>query len=93
MSDFRSDFRDPDRRLEREAEFERRMGSASPWGWIAGAVFIFLVLALVFTSNTGPQTASNNPNPLATTGMGAPTTPPAMPAPPASQPSTTGQGR
>ena len=89
-----TDPRDFDRRMdmERQAEMERSMGPTSPWGWIAGAVFIIVILALVFTSSEGTRTAREDVNPPATTGMGPPTAPPAMTVPPARTPSTTGQG-
>ena len=55
--DRRMDF---DRRLdmERPIEMEHRMGSPTPWGWIAGAVFVIVMLALVFTGSeaTGRRT-------------------------------------
>jgi hypothetical protein len=72
-----------DRRLELE-----RMGSTSPWGWIAGAVFIIVILALVFAGGEANKTARDDTSPPATTGMAPTTAPPAIPAPPA----TTGQG-
>jgi hypothetical protein len=89
-----TDPRDFDRRmdLERRMEMERRMGSPTPWGWIAGAVFIIVVLALVFTSNDGTRTAGNDANPPATTGMAPKTAPPGIPVTPGESPSTTGQG-
>ena len=88
-----SDFRDYDRN---RMEMDSRMGAPTPWGWIAGAVFIIVVLALVFT-NQGPNcTASNESTPPATTGM-APrspaTIPPATNTPPAQPPSTSGQAK
>jgi hypothetical protein len=82
--DRRMDF---DRRLdmERPIEMEHRMGSPTPWGWIAGAVFVIVMLALVFTSSEGTRTANNEAgSPAATT-----TAPPAITVPP---PETTGQG-
>ena len=94
-----TDPRDFDRRMENQMEMERRMSTPTPWGWIAGAVFIIVVLALVFTSGDTNRTASNEPNPPATTGMAprtAPplaTIPPATTTPPAQTPSTSGQAR
>ena len=89
-----SEFRDYDRN---RMEMESRMDAPTPWGWIAGAVFIIVVLALVFTSQGPNRTASNEPNPPATTGM-APrpplaTIPPGTSTPPAQAPSTSGQAR
>ena len=79
-----TDPRDFDRRMdmERRMEMERRMlpTSNAMWGWIAGGVFILVVLALVFNSGEGTRTASTDAsNPPATTGQAPPvrTTPPA----------------
>jgi hypothetical protein len=86
----RSDFgrrSDMDPRLE----MEHRMGSPTPWGWIAGAVFIIVILALVFTSSDATRTASNDGTPPATTGMAPKTAPPAISVAPRETPSTTGQ--
>jgi len=78
--------------MDRRMEMERRMGAPTPWGWIAGAVFIIVILALVFTSSDGTRTARNDANPPATTGMAPRTAPPAIAVPPAQQtPSTTGE--
>jgi hypothetical protein len=79
-----TDPRDFDRRMdmERRMEMERRMvptGNAM-WGWVAGGVFILVVLALVFNSGEGTRTAGTDAsNPTATTGQAPParTTPPA----------------
>jgi hypothetical protein len=84
-----SDPRDVDHRLheDRRPELEHRMGAPTPWGWIAGAVLIVVVLALAFTSGEATRTASNSPP--ATTGMA----PPAISVPPSIEtPSTSGQG-
>jgi hypothetical protein len=90
-----TDPRDFDRRmdLEQRMEMERRMGSPTPWGWIAGAVFIIVILALVFTSNESNRTAGTDTSPPATTGMAPRTAPPAVPVPPGptDRQSTTGQ--
>jgi hypothetical protein len=62
-----------------------RVGAPAPWGWIAGAVFVIVVLALIFTTHDGTRTAQDT-SPPATTGMAprpAPTMPPAGPTPPA----------
>jgi hypothetical protein len=82
--------------LERRMEMERSMVPASNamWGWIAGGLFILVVLALVFNSGDATRTASTDvSNPPATTGVAPParTTAPAM-APAREPPSTTGQG-
>ena len=79
-----SDPRDFDRRwdTDRSMEMERRMGAPTPWGWIAGAVFIVVILALVFTSSEGTRTARTDADQPATTGMAPKTTPPAVPIQP-----------
>ena len=89
-----TDPRDFDRRMdmERRMEMDRRMGSPTPWGWIAGAVFVIVVLALVFTSSESTNTARNDANPPATTGMSQKVAPPVVPVPPGESPSTNGQG-
>jgi hypothetical protein len=90
-----TDPRDFDRRfdMERQMEMERRMGAPTPWGWIAGAVFIIVILALVFTSNETSQTARTEADQPTTTGLAPKTTPPAMPSKPqlGETPSTTGR--
>src|SRR5262249_61305204 len=45
-----TDPRDFDRRMnmEPQAEMESRIGTTTPWGWIAGVVFIVIILALIF---------------------------------------------
>jgi hypothetical protein len=94
-----TDPRDFERMTERQMEMDARTGAPTPWGWIAGAVFIIIVLALIFSNGRNTETASNQANPPATTGMAprtAPplaTVPPASTIPPAQPPSTTGQGR
>jgi hypothetical protein len=86
-----SDPREFDRRLEMERM--ERIGAPTPWGWIAGGVFIIVLLALVFASGDGNQTARNDTtSPPATTGMAPKTAPPAVTVPPSDMPSTTGQG-
>lgn len=89
-----TDPRDFDRRLDmdpRGMEMEHRMGSPTPWGWIAGAVFIVVLLALVFTSSEGTKTTRDDTSPPATTGMAPRTAPPAIAVSPET-PATTGQG-
>ena len=90
-----TDPRDFDRRMEmeRQMEMERRMGAPTLWGWIAGAVFIILILALVFGGSEGTRTAREDASPPATTGMAPRTVPPAVVVPPAQPPSTTGQSQ
>jgi hypothetical protein len=93
-----TDPRDFDRRMDldprgMDMDMEHRMGSPTPWGWIAGAVFIVVLLALVFTSSESTRVAREDANPPATTGMAPKTAPPAIAVPPAGEtPATTGQG-
>jgi len=85
---------DPRPGMDHRIEMERRMGSPTPWGWIAGAVFIIVLLALIFTASEGTRTASNTDTGApATTGMAPRSAPPAIAVPPAPAPSTTGQSR
>ena len=68
-------------------EMERRMASPTPWGWIAGAVFVVIVLALIFTSGSNGTRTAQDTSPPATTGMAPRTAPPPAPtAPPAQSP-------
>ena len=84
-----TDPRDFDRRME----MERRMGAPTIWAWIAGAVFIVVILALMFAGGEGTRTAREDANPPATTGMAPRTAPPAVAVPPAQPPATTGQSQ
>jgi hypothetical protein len=83
-----SDPRNFDRRMDLE-----RMGAPTPWGWIAGTVFIVVLMALVFAGNEGTRIANDeSTSPPATTGMAPRTAPPAVTVPPSDTPSTTGRG-
>ena len=97
-----TDPRDFDRRMdmERQAEMESRIGTTTPWGWIAGAVFIVIILALIFAGgdNTrifaggdNTRTAREDTSPPATTGMAPRAAPPTVTVPPGQPPSITGQ--
>ncbi len=90
-----TDPRDFDRRmdLERRIQMEDRMGAPTPWGWIAGAVFVIVILALVFTSGDTNRTAGIDPSPPATTGQAPRTAPPAVPVPPPAVPVPPGPAR
>src|SRR5262245_57085893 len=66
-----------------------QVGAPTLWGWIAGAVFIIVILALVF-GGEGTRTAREDASPPATTGVAPRTAPPAVAVPPAQPPSTTG---
>src|SRR6185369_7707595 len=54
-----TDPRDFDRRMdmERQAEMERTTGTSTAWGWIAAAVFVIVILALVFAGGENTRTA------------------------------------
>ena len=71
--------------LENPLEMDHRMGASTPWGWIAGAVFMIVMVALVFASSERTRTANNEGSPPAATT----TAPPAITVPPAE---TTGRG-
>jgi hypothetical protein len=78
--------RDPlDPTLNTAAREDAIRGSNTGLGWIAGAVFLVVVLALIFGLGGGERTATNTTNPpAATTGQ-------APPAAPATPRTTTGQ--
>jgi hypothetical protein len=92
MSDYRNP-NDPlyrDDQLRREASYESARGYNATWGWIAGALFLVIILAVAFSVGREPsQTAMNETNPPATsasppstTGMAPSTNPsPTRPAP------------
>jgi hypothetical protein len=92
MSDYRDPYnkdplKDPlDPAAGPEARRDMRR-SNSGLSWIAGAVFVIVVLALIFGLGRSDRTASTGGSPpAATTGS----SPPAAPAPPRT---TTGQGQ
>lgn len=84
-----TDYRDPyfdHQRPERNNPDARVINTT--WGWIAAAVFLVVVLAVVFglghqPGRNGTNTAMNTPAPppTATTRMNPPTFAPATPAP------------
>jgi hypothetical protein len=101
MSDY--NFRNPEDPFERDTAYDpnARTGN-SAWGWIAAAVFVAIVLAVVFgmgrqPNQSGTNTAMNQSKPPAATQMAPPTAPnpatpaPANPAPPATPGNTTTQ--
>ncbi len=104
MSDPRFDRDDLNRPVD--GDFDRSRSSNAMWGWIAGVVFLVVVMALIFgPGSTGENQSALNDRPAAnslTTGSGGvPTTPNAQvsrPAPsglgttPTNPPSTTGSG-
>jgi hypothetical protein len=92
MSDYRN-FNDPNDPLRRDIGYDpNARGMNATWGWIAAAVFIVVVLAVVFgvghqPAPGGTNTASNDVLPPAATRMappaGAMAPPAATPRPPA----------
>jgi len=88
-----TDPRDFDRRMdmERQAEMERTTGTSTAWGWIAAAVFVIVILALVFAGGENTRTAREDASPPATTGMAPRTTPPTVAVPSGPPPATNGQ--
>jgi hypothetical protein len=97
MTDYRDpnrpgmDYRDPNNRLDIDRRSDMRSSNAM-WGWIAGAVFLVLVLAVIFGlgGNDSRTAGTNTSPPAATTGSGG--SPPAAPARPSS-PAPAGQSR
>jgi len=83
-----TDPRDLDRRLDNDTwmAMDRRMGAPTPWGWIAAAVFIVVIMALILGGTMGTQTARNDTRPPETTGMAPRTAPPAVPVQPQTTP-------
>jgi Na+/H+-dicarboxylate symporter len=91
MSDY--DYRNPEDPFQRETAYDpnARTGN-SAWGWVAAAVFVAIVLAVVFgmghqPGENGTNTAMNQTKPPATTQMApsanpSPTTPSITPANP-----------
>jgi hypothetical protein len=91
-----SDYRDPNDPTYGNLGYEpadRR--TSNGWGWIAGAVFLVIVLAIAFgvghepsrvASNDGTQSAATPMAPPATTSNPAPSTIPGLAPPPAPAP-------
>jgi len=91
MSD--CDYRNPEDPFQRDTAYDPdvRTGN-SAWGWVAAAVFVAIVLAVVFgighqPGQNGTNTASNEMRPPAATQMAPPVSnkpspAPANPAPP-----------
>src|SRR6516225_1269430 len=87
MSDY--DYRNPEDPFQRDTAYDPNVRTGnSAWGWIAAAVFVAIVLAVVFgmgrqPGQNGTNTASNEMRPPATTQMKPPATnpSPASPAP------------
>jgi hypothetical protein len=83
-----SDYRDPNDPMYRNMGYEpAERGTGTSWGWIAGAVFLVIVLALAFGVGHEPtRVASNHASPPQTSAP-APNTMPGLTPPPAQAPS------
>jgi hypothetical protein len=88
------DYRNTQDPFERDTAYDPNVRTGnSAWGWIAAAVFVAIVLAVVFgmghsPSQNGTNTAANTPRPSATQ-MAPPSAPsPASPAPATPAPTT-----
>jgi hypothetical protein len=60
-----SDYRDPNDPMYRNIGYEpAERGTGTSWGWIAGAMFLLIVLALAFGVGHEPsRVATNNASP------------------------------
>jgi hypothetical protein len=82
-----SDYRDPNDPMYRNTAYEpAERSTGTSWGWIAGAVFLVIVLALAFGVGHEPsRVASNNAIPPETSAP-APSTMPGLTPPPSQVP-------
>jgi hypothetical protein len=72
-------------------EMDQKMGSPNPYGLIAAVTFIFIILALIFTSNESNRSASTDLSASRiTTNAELRTPPPAISVPPDGSASTSG---
>jgi hypothetical protein len=83
MADYRDPYRNPNDPIEPPPLGSDMDRSNTGVGWIAGSVFLIVVLALIFgLGRTGERTAQTGPTPpAATTTTGAAPPAPATPAP------------
>lgn len=96
-----SDFRDPNDPLRRDTMYDPNVRSSNAaWGWIAGIVFLGIIVALAFgvgkspnqggtnvANNTPPAATQTAPGPGSRTFTPAPNNPqPANPAPAPAKP-------
>ena len=83
-----SDYRDPNDPMHRNMGYEpAERGTGTSWGWIAGAVFLVIVLALAFGVGHEPsRVASNNASPPPQTSAPAPSALPGLTPPPSEAP-------
>ena len=78
MSDY--DYRNPEDPFQRDTAYDPNVRTSnSAWGWLAAAVFVAIVLAVVFgmgrqPGQNGTNTASNEMRPPAATQMAPPAT-------------------
>ena len=92
MSDYRDPYnRDPTDPLDRPMRRSEMRSANSGLGWIAGALFMVVVLALIFgLGRTGERTANSGANPPAATTGAAPLP---IPGPATAPRGTTGSGQ
>lgn len=56
-----SEFRNPSDPMERDTPYDPNVrGKNAAWGWVAGAVFVVVVLAIVFGAGHAPNPAGSN---------------------------------
>jgi hypothetical protein len=85
MSDY--DYRNPEDPFQRDTAYDPNVRTGnSAWGWVAAAVFVAIVLAVVFgmghqPGQNGTNTASNEMRPPAATQMAPPASTKPSPAP------------
>lgn len=78
-----TDYRDPNDPLRREPMYDPNVRSSNAaWGWIAGIVFLGIIVALAFGVGKSPNTnVANNTPPAATRMAPGPANPTFTPAP------------
>jgi hypothetical protein len=82
-----SDYRDPNDPMYGNRGYEPADRTGTSWGWIAGAVFLVIVLGLAFGLGHEPsRVASNNTTPPQTTAPAAPSMMPGLTPPPSQAP-------
>jgi hypothetical protein len=82
-----SDYRDPNDPMFGNRGYEPADRTSTSWGWIAGAVFLVIVLALAFGVGREPsRVASNNVTPPQATSPATPLTVPGLTPPPSQAP-------
>jgi hypothetical protein len=81
-----TDYRDPNDPLRRDTVYDPNVRSSNAaWGWIAGIVFLGIIVALAFgvgrSNQDSTNVASNNTPPAATRTAPGPANPSFTPAP------------